>query len=123
MKTIGILTHYQVHNHGALLQMYGLYHILKKLNLFPVVLTYRKDFSFVDERLIDKYTISLKSIPFYLGYLKEQGLAKTLFNFKKHKLLNGFKERNYIFQSLQAQQLDYAVIGRDEVFSLEPGIS
>ena len=123
MKTIGILTHYQVHNHGAILQMHGLYHTLKKWGLHSTVLTYRKDFSFIDEKLTNKYTLSLKSIPFYLGYLKEQGFAKTLFNVKKHKLLNAFKQKNYIFQSLQAQQLDYAVIGSDEVFSLEAGVN
>ena len=123
MKTIGILTHYQVHNHGAILQMHGLYHTLEKMGLQPTVLTYRKDFSFIDEKLTNKYSISLKSIPFYLGYLKEQGIAKTLFNFKKHKQLNDFKKQQYRFAPLQAQQLDYAVIGSDEVFSLEAGVN
>ncbi len=123
MKTIGILTHYQVHNHGAILQMHGLYRTLEKLGLQSCVLTYHKDFSFIDEKLTNKYTISLKSIPFYLGYLKEQGLPKTLFNLKKHKLLNKFKQTHYRFQPLYAQTLDYAVIGSDEVFSLEAGVN
>ena len=123
MKTIGILTHYQVHNHGAILQMHGLYRTLEKLGFSPRVLTYRKDFSFIDEKLHNKYTLSFKSIPFYIGYLKEQGIAKTLFNFKKHKSLNNFKQSHYCFQSLQAQTLDYAVVGSDEVFSLEAGVN
>lgn len=123
MKTIGILTHYQVHNHGAILQMHGLYHTLENLGLQPTVLTYQKDFSFIDEKLSNKYTISLKSIPFFLGYLKSQGIAKTLFNFKKHRLLNCFKAQHYRFAPLQAHQWDYAVVGSDEVFSLETGIN
>ena len=123
MKTIGILTHYQVHNHGALLQMHGLYHTLQNMGLQPRVLTYRKDLSFIDEKLTSKYNISLKSIPFYLGYLKQEGLGKTLFNVKKHKLLNKFKQNHYVFQPLQAGPLDYAVIGSDEVLSLEAGVN
>ena len=123
MKTVGILTHYQVHNHGAILQMHGLYHVLKKFGLQPCVLTYKKDFSFIDEELTHKYNISLKSIPFYLEYLRQQGLGKTLFNFKKHRLLGKFKQSHYAFQPLQFCQLNYAVIGSDEVFSLEAGIN
>lgn len=123
MKNIGILTHYQVHNHGAILQMHGLYHTLKNRGLAPVVLTYQKDFSFIDAKLTNKYNISLKSVPFYLGYLKKQGFAKTLFNFKKHKLLNRFKQANYTFSPLQAQKWDAVVVGSDEVFSLEAGVN
>lgn len=122
-KTIGILTHYQVHNHGAILQMHGLYNTLKEFGLAVKVLTYQKDFSFIDKSLVNKYNLSLKSIPFYLGYLKKQGLGKTLFNMKKHRLLSRFKTKNYIFSPLQQQTLDYTVIGSDEVFSLESGVN
>ena len=123
MRTIGILTHYQVHNHGAILQLHGLYHTLEKYGLAPRVLTYRKDFSFLDEKLTNKYSLSLKSIPFYLGYLKEQGVAKTFFNYRKHNLLSRFKQQHYRFASLQQEKLDFAVIGSDEVFSLEAGVN
>lgn len=123
MKKIGILTHYQVHNHGAILQMHGLYNVLKKLSLEPVILTYKKDFSFIDSSLENKYNISIKSIPFYLDYFKKQGFGKTLFNIKKHKLLNKFKQQNYNFTSLQKENLPYVVIGSDEVFSLEAGVN
>ena len=44
---IGILTHYQVHNHGAILQMYGLYYTLKSLDYTPYILTYEKNFDFI----------------------------------------------------------------------------
>lgn len=123
MKTIGILTHYQVHNHGAILQMHGLYHTLQNMGLSPTVLTYQKDFSFIDSKLGNKYNISLKSVPFYLGYLKEQGFGKTWFNFQKHKLLGRFKQAHYTFAPLQAQKWDAVVIGSDEVFSLETGVN
>ena len=88
---IGILTHYQVHNHGAILQMHGLYNTLKILGHIPYILTYNKNFDFIEKELSNKYNISLKSIPFYLKYLKQQGIAKTKFNIEKHKILNNFK--------------------------------
>lgn len=122
-KTIGILTHYQVHNHGAILQLYGLYHALEKLGLSPCVLTYQKNFDFIAPELKNKYTLSVKSIPFYLHYLYQQGLRKTWFNFKKNQTLARFKKRHFVFAPLDGTTLDYAVVGSDEVFSLEAGIN
>ena len=122
---IGILTHYQVHNHGAILQMYGLYNTLKNLGHIPYILTYNKNFDFIDKQLSNKYNISLKSIPFYLKYLKQQGIKKTKFNVEKHKILNNFKKGNYNFLPLYPNQkeLDAICIGSDEVWSLETGIN
>ena len=122
-KTIGILTHYQVHNHGAILQLYGLYHTLQNLGLAPCVLTYQKNFDFISPELKNKYALSAKSIPFYLHYLREQGLAKTWFNFSKKRLLARFNSQHFVFSSLESTRLDYAVVGSDEVFSLEAGIN
>lgn len=122
-KTIGILTHYQVHNHGAILQMYGLYHTLQKLGVIPCVLTYQKNFDFISPELKNKYTLSVKSIPFYLHYLCKQGLFKTWFNYRKNRLLNAFKMHHFRFSPLASTALDYAVVGSDEVFSLEAGIN
>ncbi len=123
MKKIGILTHYQVHNHGAILQMHGLFNTLKKLGAEPCVLTYKKDFSFISDSLADKYNISLKSLPYYLGYLLKKGLKKTFFNFKKHRTLGKFKKENYRFTPLFQSNMDYVAIGSDEVFSLEAGVN
>lgn len=123
MEKIGILTHYQVHNHGAILQMYALSRVLKDMGFSPFVLTYRKDFSFIDEKLLNKYNISLKSVPFYLSYMKEQGRAKTLFNVKKRKILETFKKNNFSFSPLYAGGMDAVVVGSDEVFSLEAGVN
>lgn len=122
-KTIGILTHYQVHNHGAILQMYGLYHILQQLGLSPCVLTYQKNFDFLAPELKNKYTLSAKSIPFYLHYLCKQGVAKTWFNFKKNQTLKRFKKSHFVFAPLEGTSLDYAVVGSDEVLSLEVGLN
>ena len=122
-KTIGILTHYQVHNHGAILQLYGLYHTLEKLGLSPCVLTYQKNFDFIAPELKNKYTLSVKSIPFYLHYLYKQGFAKTWFNFKKNQTLKRFKKNHFVFAPLGGTALDYAVVGSDEVFSLEVGLN
>ena len=122
-KTIGILTHYQVHNHGAILQLYGLYHTLQNLGLSPCVLTYQKNFDFISPELKNKYALSARSIPFYLHYLREQGLAKTWFNFGKKRRLARFNLQHFVFSPLENTRLDYAVVGSDEVFSLEVGLN
>ena len=123
MKNIGILTHYHVHNHGAILQMYGLTYVLKEMGFSPFTLTYRKDFSFIDEKLLNKYNISLKSIPFYMSYMKEQGVSKTIFNVKKRKILETFKKNIFAFSPLYAGGMDAVIVGSDEVFSLEAGVN
>jgi len=121
MKNIGILTHYQVHNHGALLQMYGLCSTLESLNYQTYILTYKKNFDFIPKQLSFKYNLSLNSIPFYFEYFKKQGFLKTLFNLNKHKKLKKFKNKYYNFQSLNESKMDFVVVGSDEVFSLEVG--
>ena len=123
MKKTGILTHYQVHNHGAILQMHGLFNTLKKLGAEPYVLTYKKDFSFIPAGLGEKYNISLKSLPYYFGYLFKKGFKRTFFNFKKHRKLERFKKKTYRFAPLYQSNMDYVAIGSDEVFSLEVGVN
>lgn len=120
---VGILTHYQVHNHGALLQMYGLKKVLENLGAKALVLTYTKNYDFTDPKLKNKYDISLKSLPFYLFYLARQGFAKTLFNFRKHSTLNKFKTANYAFAPMDKSSVDWICVGSDEVFSLEVGFN
>ena len=122
-KTIGILTHYQVHNHGAILQMYALYRTLQILNAVPCVLTYSKNFDFIAPELKNKYTLSFKSIPFYLQYLCRQGFVKTLFNLGKNRRLNQFKKKHFCFAPYDTTPLDSVVVGSDEVFSLEAGVN
>ena len=123
MKKTGILTHYQVHNHGAILQMHALYKTLQFLGFKPFVLTYKKDFSFLPPSLGEKYNISLKSAPYYIKYLLKKGIGKTFFNFKKYRTLNRFKTENYDFMSVFQSDMDYVLVGSDEVFSLEVGVN
>lgn len=123
MKTIGILTHYQVHNHGAILQMHGLYHTLENLGWNPCVLTYQKNLSFIDPKLAKKYNISLHSVPFYAKYICTQNPVFITFQFLKRKVLNNFMRTHYRFEPLQQSCPDAVVIGSDEVFSLEVGVN
>lgn len=120
---IGILTHYQVHNHGAILQMHGLYNTLKILGWEPCILTYRKDFSFISQSLVKKYNLSLYSIPFYFKELLNKGFFYMLFQLYKGYKLKYFKKQHYIFSPLYFTDLDAVVIGSDEVFSLEVGVN
>lgn len=122
-KTIGILTHYQVPNHGAILQMHGLYHVLQSLGWDPYVFTYRKDLSFIPASLAKKYDISLKSVPFYFKYFLTKNPFFSLYQYRKRKQLNAFKQKMYRFRSLYDFKTDAAVIGSDEVFSLEVGVN
>ena len=45
---IGILTHYNVYNMGAQLQLSAMRHYLEDLGHQPVVLTYEKNFDFLE---------------------------------------------------------------------------
>lgn len=121
----GIITHYDVHNHGAHLQLYALSSQLKKLGYDAKALQYKKNYDFMGHALDKKYSISLRSIPTYIKYLFENGLGKTLYNMKKRKTLKAFREEKDLVGEYysEATNLDVAVIGSDEIFSLEPGLN
>ena len=59
---IGILTHYDVNNQGAQLQLFAMYHLLQAMGHEPVVLTYKKNYDFVPE-LERRNQITIASIP------------------------------------------------------------
>ena len=60
---IGIITHYDVHNHGALLQLNALIQVLKKeFNAEAKALQYDKNYDFLGVELKAKYVLSFKSI-------------------------------------------------------------
>lgn len=61
---IGIITHYDVHNHGALLQLNALCKVLKKMGYEATALRFEKNYDFLGIELKDKYNISLRSIPY-----------------------------------------------------------
>ncbi|MCD7999983.1 MAG: polysaccharide pyruvyl transferase family protein [Clostridiales bacterium] len=122
---IRILTHHTVHNHGAVLQLYALSQVLKKYDSGVCALNYSKNFDFLDETANTKYNISIKSIPYYLGYLYQKGLKRTIFNIKKKRILEKFKEKNKLVGEYysRCKDLDGVFVGSDEVFSIEPGLN
>ena len=56
---IRILTHHSVHNHGAILQLYGLMQVLKKYDDTVCALDYKKNFDFLEDYADQKYNQSL----------------------------------------------------------------
>lgn len=122
---IGIITHYDVHNHGAVLQMYALEKVLENFGNEAKGLTFHKNYDFFESYAENKYNISLKSIPYYIGYLMEKGIKKTYFNYKKKQILDNFKFSNKMIgeKSSEAKDLDTVFIGSDEVFSIETGLT
>lgn len=120
---IGILTHYDVLNQGAQLQMYAMYHQLLDMGHTPVVLSYEKNFDFEkEEKLKNKITVS--SIPYILkNYLFKKGIGLTWHNVKKFHCSKKFREKEFEIQKYDSQKLDAVIIGSDEVFSIPVGIN
>lgn len=119
----GIITHYDVHNHGALLQLNALVQVLSQKGIKAYALQFDKNYDFLGVELKNKYNISIKSVAFYLEYLKEQGVKKTTFNVKKKKLLEAFKQQQNLVGGYYTREKDLSavVIGSDEVFALHTG--
>lgn len=119
----GIITHYDVHNHGALLQLNALIKVLANKGIEAYALRFDKNYDFLGIRLKNKYNIGIKSITFYLKYAKQQGLRKTFFNMKKKKILETFKKNQNLVGGYYSDErnLNAVVIGSDEVFALHTG--
>lgn len=121
----GIITHYDVHNHGAQLQLYALCKQLGRLGYEARALTYKKNYDFLDPGIENKYNISFRSVPYYAGYLFQKGFGRTLYNCNKRNTLSRFRRENNLEGEYysRAKDLDIAVIGSDEIFSIEPGLN
>ena len=120
----GIITHYDVHNHGAILQMNALIKVLKRdFNIDAQALRFDKNYDFMGRALKAKYEIGIKSIGIYIKYLLERGLKIFLFNVKKKRLFDRFKSHENLIGEFysEAKGLDAVVIGSDEVFALHTG--
>ncbi len=87
---IGILTHHAVHNHGAMLQMYALIRVLREKGHQVRALDFKRNFDYIGAELEKKYSVSLKSIPYYTKYLMKNGINKTFYNYRKVKYSMGF---------------------------------
>lgn len=120
----GIITHYDVHNHGASLQLNGLKKVLKRdFGIDAQALRFVKNYNFVDKSVKAKHEIGLGSIWFFVNYVKERGVRIFLFNIIKSRLFARFnKQENLIGPfTKDSEQLDGIIVGSDEVFSLFTG--
>lgn len=122
--TYGIITHYDVHNHGALLQLNALVQVLrKKFGIEARALRFDKNYDFMGRGMKAKYEISLRSASIYLKYLRENGLRRMAFNVKKKRQLDEFKRRQGLIGDYYTEcgELDGVIVGSDEVFALHTG--
>ena len=120
----GIITHYAVHNHGASLQLNALIKVLKKdFNIEAQALRFETNYDFADKSVKEKHQISIKSVGYFVNYIRERGLKLFLFNIKKKHLFSRFNaQENLIGESSKTSApLDGVIIGSDEVFSLFAG--
>ena len=120
---VGILTHYDVNNQGAQLQLYALYRLLESWGHEPVVLTYNKNYDFVPE-LRKRNQIGITSIPYILrNFLFAKGIGLTWHNVKKYTINRRFRHSTMRHASYCLADIDVAIVGADEVFSLELGVN
>lgn len=118
---VGILTHYDVNNQGAQLQLYAMCKVLESLGHTPIVLTYKKNYDFNPELEL-RNQITISSIPYIIkNYLLSKGFCLTLHNVKKWCINKRFRNSRYEFESYCYANIDAAIVGADEVFSLELG--
>lgn len=123
MKKFGIITHYGVHNHGAVLQLTALIRVLASKGIEAKALQFDKNYDFMDRSLHAKYQISLKSIPVYFEFIKERGIGNFIYNLRKRKALDRFKQYNNLIGDYYTASpgLDCVIVGSDEVFALHTG--
>ncbi len=123
MKKIGIITHYDVHNHGALLQLTALIRILLSKGYDAYALRFDKNYDFMGHKLKAKYDISVKAIDIYLKYLKDKGLRCMRYNYKKRRTLQKYKLDSHLLGDYYSEspKLDAVIVGSDEVFALHTG--
>lgn len=119
---IGILTHYNVYNQGARLQMSALRCWLESRGHRVVILTYEKNFDFMQEEK-HKNSGSFLAFPYYIRhYLLEKGLGLTWFNTRKVLAMKRSRKQ-YAFAPYQESGCDAIIIGSDEVYSIDVGIN
>ncbi len=85
---IGILTYYDVHNHGAVLQVNALRRYLKHLGYDVTFLSFERNYDFIPQENSKKYQGGLASISFYFKYVFKKGVPNIVYNLNKKRLLN-----------------------------------
>lgn len=119
---IGILTHYDVYNQGARLQMSAMRYWLQQQGHQVVILTYEKNFDFLQEEKL-KNSGSFLAFPYYIRhYLLEKGLGLTWFNTRKVLAMKK-SQQQYTFAPHNSSGCDAILIGSDEVYSIDVGIN
>ena len=117
---IGLLTHYNVNNQGAQLQMLSMKKLLEHMGHEIYILSYQKDFSF-DQDEEKKNSASFLQFPYYIKeYLLKKGVGLTLFNTRKALRHKAFS-REFQFLPYDTDLVDCIIIGSDEVFSIDVG--
>lgn len=118
---IGILTHYDVNNQGAQLQLYASYMQLTEMGYEPIVLTYKKNYDF-EPSLERRNQITITSIPYIIkNFLLSKGIGLTSHNVKKFLINRKFRIKHFMHGSYSLTNVAAAIVGADEVFSLELG--
>lgn len=120
----GIITHYDVHNHGAILQMNALIKVLKKsFSIDAQALQFDKNYDFMGREWKAKFEFGISSIGIYIKYLFERGLKIFFFNVKKKILFENLKKRENLIGKYYSdcENLNGVIIGSDEVFALHTG--
>lgn len=121
---IGILTYCGVHNHGAVLQANALKTVLESKGHECGFLAFERSYSNISLKQANKYKIGLGSIGFYAEYLMEKGVGNILYNVGKKRTLAKFRTTNIpMMDKYEDFDGNLAVIGSDEVFSLEIGVN
>jgi len=122
---IGILTHYNVSSHGALLQMYGMKRVLEELGHEVYILIFQRNMDFIDSDKQKRFSASRSNLSYYLkNYLIKNGPGMLLYQVKKQKIMDNFRNQNFsLMPYVKAGELDAVLIGADEVFALENGVN
>ncbi len=121
---IGILTYYNVHNHGALLQANALKLVLQQLGHEVVFLSFQRNYDNIPIDQAKKYKLGLSSIPFFIRYAHQKGISNILYNLAKRITLDKFRKDHIPLGGGYSDfDGDIVVIGSDEVFSQEVGVN
>ncbi len=120
---VGILTHYDVNNQGAQLQMYALYNQIKNMGHEPKVLSYTKNYDFEQIEKV-RNQITIKSIPYLLKtYLIDKGIGSMYFNTRKYLKNKKYRNEYFNIEYYSTANIECAVVGSDEVFSIPMGVN
>ena len=105
--------------------MYALKKTLEDLGHDVYILSYNRNLDFIDEETKKRFSASVKNLKYYLtNYIKTNGVGSVPFQYKKQRVLAGFRENHFkIIPYTESNRLDCVVIGADEVFSLENGVN